>query len=264
MFIRTKFPDILDSVALILQPYIFSETIIPEDVFGVNRMRRILLEYPYGTFINRSLSLQIDPNAFRSSKSYTNKFELRFIDCTLLDLSFLSGFDNLTELWFFHIDNIHRCLSSLPPLPKLARLEFFSCEGMNELHTFPSLINGLNKVLFDGENVTYNDETVDRILDWLLLSSSETLEEMKMAYMNQVTRVPLKISSFKALRRLWLYENSISTIKSGAFSFSVPVSELNIRGNGIRGIEPGAFQGKNDSATDNEFVKIPMNFYVLI
>jgi len=244
MFIRTKFPDILDSVALILQPYIFSETIIPEDVFGVNRMRRILLEYPYGTFINRSLSLQIDPNAFRSTKSYTKKFELRFIDCTLLDLSFLSGFDNLTELWFFHTDSIQHCLLSLPPLPKLARLEFFSCEGMNELHTFPSMINGLNKVLFDGENVTYNDETVDRILDWLLLSSSETLEEMKMAYMNQVTRVPHKIASFKSLKKLELHNNKITTIKSGDLSFSVSVTYLDLRSNGINEIEPDAFQGK--------------------
>jgi len=139
---------------------------------------------------------------------------------------------------------------------------------MNRLNIFPTLTNGLGIFRFFGDihnkDKAYNDETVDRVMDWLLLSSSETLEEMKIAYMNQVTRVPLKIESFKALRRLWLYENSISTIKSGAFSFSVPVSELNIRGNGIRGIEPGAFQGKNDSATDNEFVKIPMNFYVLI
>jgi len=66
--------------------------------------------------------------------------------------------------------------------------------------------------------------------------------------MNQVTRVPHKIASFKALRKVWLHHNRISTIKSGAFSFSVPVSLLNIKDNGIKEIEPGAFQGKHKNA----------------
>ena len=67
-------------------------------------------------------------------------------------------------------------------------------------------------------------------------------------YMGKEIRVPNKIASFKALRKLWLYENKISVIKSGAFSFSVPVSLLNIIDNEITEIESDAFQGKLDNS----------------
>jgi len=89
-----------------------------------------------------------------------------------------------------------------------------------------------------------NDETVDRIMNWLLMSSSNTLEYLTIIYMNQVTKVPSKIPSFKALQKLYLYYNNISTIEPGEFAFSAPVLKLSIFGNGIREIKPGAFQGK--------------------
>jgi len=102
--------------------------------------------------------------------------------------------------------------------------------------------------LIDDIDKSYNDETVDRIVDWLILSSANTLEQMTIEYMNQVTRVPHKISSFKALTSISMYRNDISTIKSGAFSFSVPVSLLDLAFNGLKEIESGAFQGKHDNA----------------
>jgi len=248
-FRRTPFPRLL-SVKLVLQPDVFSETIIPEDVFGTKRILDISIEYELSSCCY--IKLQVDADAFRSTKSYTNQLKLYAFDCILLDLGFLSGFDKMTELKFGVIDNIQHCFPSLPPLPNLNFLEMTWVKGMNHLNSFPTLTNGLKVFRLFGDvynsDKAYNDETVDRIMDWLLLSSSETLEEIKIADMNQLTQVSLKISSFKALRKLWLYDNSISTIKSGAFSFSVPVSELTIRGNGIREIEPGAFQGKHDNA----------------
>jgi len=118
---------------------------------------------------------------------------------------------------------------------------------MNHLNLFPNLTKGLKVFHFWGNvnniHTIYNDETVERIIDWLLLSSANTLEEMTITYMNQVTRVPYKMSSFKALERVSLGSNNISTIKSGAFSFSAPVSSLGIQENGIMEIEPGAFRG---------------------
>jgi len=250
VFNRTSFPR-QASVKLTLQPFIFSETFIPEDVFGTKRILDIWIEYPYGTFMNRSLSLQVDADAFRSTKIYTKNFTIYGIDCTLLDLSFLSGFNQLTKLVLGNINNIQHCLSSLPPLPHLIKLEVVYCSGMNELYILPTLTNGLMTVKFHGsedKDEAYNNDTVDRIMDWLLLSSANTLKEMGIAYMNQVTRVPHQISSFKALRKLWLHDNNISSIKSEAFSFSVPVSLLSIHRNGIKKIEPGAFQGKHDNA----------------
>jgi len=209
--------------------------------------------------LNRSLSLQIDGNAFRSTKSYTPNFKINIIDCTLLDLGFLSGFEKLTKLVFSNIRNIQHCLPSLPPLPRLIELHFEHCSGMNEYYHFPALTNGLKKFRFANDdrtkilsNKNINDETVDRIMDWLLLSSANTLEEITTTYINQGTRVPHKIASFKVLRKLWLHDNNISSIKTGAFSFSVPVSLLNIKGNAIKEIEPGAFQGKPYNAIHSD------------
>jgi len=129
----------------------------------------------------------------------------------------------------------------------LTSLDFQYCAGLNELNILPALKNGLKAVQFFGSinNIqeTINDATAARIMDWLLLSSANTLQDLEIVFMNQVTRVPDKIASFKALRNLWLNGNSISVIKSGAFSFSVPVSFLSIPGNRMKVIEPGAFQG---------------------
>ena len=232
----------LASVTLTLQPYIFSETHIPEDVFGTKQVRDIRIQYPDGLVEHSSLILKVDANAFRSSKSYTHEFTINFIDCTQLDLGFLAGFDRLTKLALFNIDNIQHCLPGLLPLPRLTTLDIEYCTGMDKLNSFPTLKNGLKEVKFMGS--AYNDETVDRLMDWILLSSANTLKEMTVAERYQpVTRVPHQITSFKALEKLWLYGNQISTIKSGAFSFSVPVLYLNIHDNGIKEIEPGAFQG---------------------
>ncbi len=246
VFRQTASPR-LASTKLTLQPYIFSETHIPEDVFGTKQILHIWIKFPLEVDENSSLILQLDANAFRSTKNYTKIFTIDSIDCTLMDLGFLSGFDKLIELQFSNIYNIQQCLPSLPPLPKLTYLNFDYCTGVNELIHYPTLKNGLKDVRFfaDVNNIheTYNDATVDRIMDWLLISSATTLKEMTIRGMNQVTQVPLKIPSFTALRTLSLYHNNISIIKSGSFSFSVPVSILDLDGNEIKEIEAGAFKG---------------------
>ncbi len=232
VFNQTSSPT-LEAVKLTLKPYISSETFIPEDIFGEKQIRDIEIGYPLRTFVNRSLSLQVDADAFRSTKNFTKTFLIYYVDCTFLDLGFLSGFNELTSLTFFGLNNIQHCLPRLPPLPKLTSLNFTLCTGMNHINTFPTRSNGLKVVIFFGYLIddidkSYNDETVDRIVDWLILSSANTLEQMTIEYMNQVTRVPHKIPSFKALTSISMYRNNISTIKSGAFSFSVPVSLLDL------------------------------------
>ena len=250
VFRRTSFPR-LASAKLILHPYIFIDKFIPEDVFGTKLILDINLEYSSDS--GGDIELQVDANAFRSTKSYTNQFKIHTIDCTNLNLGFLSGFDKLIYLDLTNIFNIQYCLPSLPPLPNLNYLDISYCTGMNHLNIFPTLTNGLKGFSFDGDvdNImtSYNDDTVGRIIDWLLLSSANTLKDLGITYMNRMTRIPNKIASFKALERLWLNENNISTIKFGAFSFSVPVSLLHIGGNEMKEIEPGAFQGKHDNVT---------------
>ncbi len=252
VFRRTSFPR-LASAKLTLQPYIFTETYIPTDIFGKKRILDIRIAYPSNACCDNKL--EIDADAFQSTKNYTYKFTINMIDCILLDLGFLSGFDKLAKLVLGNMYNIHHCLSSLPPLPRLSAIYFDHCFEMSELHYFPVLTKGLKDVQFANEEITkfdlnrvINDETIDRIMGWLLLSSANTLEEMSIVYMNQVTRVPQKIAEFKALRQLWLHDSNISIIQSGAFSFSVPVSIVSIIGNGIKEIKQGAFHGKHNNA----------------
>jgi len=246
MFNRTSFLR-LDSVKLVLKPNLVNKKSIPKDVFGKKQTANIWIEYPTEVNVNLSLSLKVDPNAFRSTKPFTEIFTINHIDCNVLDLEFFTGFDKLTNLTFQNIHDIQHCLPSLPPFSRLTSLNIKYCTGLNELNVLPSLKNGLKTVKFRGSiydtHKTINDTTVGRIMDWLLLSSANTLQVLEIMYMNQVTRVPDKIASFKALRTLRLHDNSISVVKSGAFSFSVPVSLLNIQGNGIKEIEPGAFRG---------------------
>jgi len=150
--------------------------------------------------------LEVDANAFQSTKGSTTKFKLSFVDCTLLDLSFLSGFDKLAHLMFSNIDNIQDCLPSLPPLPRLTFLRFELCSGLKKIKSFPNLVNGLEHIRFENghynkfiSNKVLDDITVDRIIDWLLLSSSNTLEGLSIIYV------------------FHFYGNGISKIEPGAF-----------------------------------------------
>jgi len=256
------------SIQLILQPFVFTETYIPEDVLGNKRVLEIMLQYPPGANKNSSLTLQVDPNAFRSTKNYTRKVTLNNFDCNLLDLIFLSGFEKLTDIHFANLWNIEFCFPSLPPLPRFAKLSVEFCVGMNELYSFPILQNGLKVAVFLGFDDTslrmYNDATVDRILEWLLLSSANTLKEINIERMNQITQVPRQIPSFKALRKLGLESNNISAIRTGAFMFSLPVITLHIEGNGIKEIEPGAFQGMfNNSNKHNAGCSKYIHIYLI-
>jgi len=252
---RQDFKSTLKSFKLILQPFIFKETIIPDYIIGSAQILKLMVRYPDCTcFGNSSLFLQIDPNAFHSTKNYTNKFMVENIDCSLLDLKFLSGFDQLNELVLLDIWNIDYCLPSLPSLPRLKLFEANYCSGFNELYIFPPLTSGLTQVIFSGPKKShqsysdpdrlFNDKTVNRIMNWLLISSSNTLEYLAIVNMKRVTKVPSQIPSFKALQKLYLYYNNISTIEPGALAFSAPVLKLSMVGSEIKEIKSGAFQGK--------------------
>jgi len=108
VFNQTYSPT-LESVKLTLKPYIFSETFVPEEIFGTKKIQGISIGYSYGVFINRSLSLQVDVDAFRSTKNFT----IYYADCSVLNLGFLSGFDELTSLKFSNMNNIGHCCEIL-------------------------------------------------------------------------------------------------------------------------------------------------------
>ncbi len=142
--------------------------------------------------------------------------------------------------------NIQQCLSSLPPLPSLNSLTLQFNTGMDELVNFPTLTHGLKRFELWGSkpsNKVLNDEIAGRVLDWILTSSSNTLEEISLVRMTQLNHVPRQMTHFKTLRRVWMSENDISVVKTGSFLFALPVSTLYLMDNKIREIEPNAFQG---------------------
>jgi len=211
---------------------------IPADILGNKKTEKIIIQ------CDDDSSLKIDANAFQSTKNYTITLALVNFDTNQLDLEFLSGFNQLTELIFYKVRHIEKSLPVLPLLPQLALLEFNNVTGLNDSKiSFPILsTGGLKKfaLLFSGENIS--DASVGRMMDWILLSSAKTLEKLQIVNVG-ITEIPTQIPSFTALEYLVLDKNSISSIKNGALSFSGPVKVLRLWENKINSIEPGAFQG---------------------
>lgn len=201
------------------------------------------------------LNLAADSNAFRSTKNYTENIEFTKIDCELLDLSFLSGFEQVSVVEFKDVTNLNRCFPSLPPLPNLSKLSIDDSK-ITEFtgdFKFPNLSIGLKTFdmvsHYDDRGEMWNDSTISNILDWLLLSSANTLVELNLynfeiQNIRKLSEVPRQIPHFKALKRLLLPDNKISTIRIGQLSFSVPVSNLDLEDSNIKQIDPGSFQGK--------------------
>ena len=215
------------------------DELIPENILGNKKTEKLVIEYNYGS----NQVIKVDVNAFQSTKYYTKTLELKNIDSSQLDLGFLFGFNQLTDLTFHNFHHIQKSLPNLPLLPKLTGLDFINVTGLNDSTiTFPTLSSGGLKTFKFNFSVTHTDASVSRMLDWILLSSAKTLETLIIDSIG-ITEIPSQIPSFTALKRLDLDRNSISTIKNGALRFSVPVSTLWLRYNQINSIESGAFQG---------------------
>lgn len=234
----------LNEVKLILQSNI--DISIPEDLIGNTKTRVLRVGYPSGSVLNSSVNVRVNRYAFRSTKSHTQKLYLSEIDCSNLNLSFLQGFDNLRVLIFSNIFNIQHCFPTLPPLFSLKNLDFNQCSGMNRFHSFPNLITGLETARFRpyDELEVWNDRIMSQFMDWLLISSAQTLENLIIENNKYMNEIPYQMPSFIALKKLSLKNNAISIIESGALSFIAPVVDMYLSDNAIAEIEPGAFQGK--------------------
>ena len=198
-----------------------------------------------------SAKARIDRNAFRSTKDYTSSIILQTMDCINLDLNFISGFSRLAHFQLSNIDNIQNCFPTLPPLPSLSQLWIdYPTAERNEIRDFPVLVKGIRWFIFrgfwknSGKENKWQDKAISRIVDWLLCSSENTLETLEISRLEKLTRVPPQIGLFKTLQKLNLHElKNLATIRKGDFSFYVPAKEIFLVSNGIKEIEPGAFQG---------------------
>jgi len=141
------------------------------------------------------------------------------------------------------VHHFQKSLPTLPLLPKLTALVLNNVRGLNEATvTFPTLSTSGLRLFELSHYVDSTDTSVSQMLDWILFSSSKTLEFLGIRSIG-ITEIPSQIPSFTALKYLSLTETAISTIKNGALSFSVPISYFWLRNNKINSFEPGAFQG---------------------
>ena len=98
-------------------------------------------------------------------------------------------------------------------------------------------------------NGTLGDEETSKMSKAVLLSSGNhtvsignmltTIQLDKM----QLNRIPDSLPLFTRLENVYIRNNNIQSIGSGAFNFATRLRRLDISSNGLNHIEPGAFQG---------------------
>ena len=220
-----------------------SDEYIPADILSNKRTEHLNLICNSN---DENIELKVDINAFRSTKNLTKTLSIHNCDGIQLDINFLSGFDHLTNLTFDTVTNIQDFFPKLPSLPSLTVFVLNYVSGLVDIQTLPNLVNGLKYVGVTPheDDEVWNDETMDSILEWLLLSSANTLEYLSLTESDYLTQIPSQIPSFKALSYLRITNTKVYNIKSAALVFSFPVVSLRLNHNSIKTIQPGAFQGK--------------------
>lgn len=101
--------------------------------------------------------LRVDPNSFRLSKNSLGSIEWGNLDTSRMDFDFLIGFIGISKLQFSYLVlNLERSLPTLPYLPALKILNFFSTSSnLNKAFTDTVLkCDGLkNLAIFGGRKL---------------------------------------------------------------------------------------------------------------
>ena len=92
-------------------------------------------------------------------------------------------------------------------------------------------------------NQNLDDTKISQILNSFLSTSGVSPLGRLDLFFNKLTKVPAEIPQFPQLDLVYLYRNSIDSVKSGAFNFAKTLVRLDLYDNQITAIEPGAFQG---------------------
>lgn len=219
---------------------------IPTDLL---KEHQVVYEIQIYSLQSQIYSLRIEPEAFRSSKNYTEGFYLgNYMDSGRLDLSrldfdFLMGFHKLSTLDLRFTANVHLAKwTSLPPLPNLKSLSIFISTGLSEWDTFPSLVRGLEELYLHYNNI--ESVAMDRILNWTVGHSATTLENLGLSG-NDLTSIPQQISSLISLRSFVIESQNtgIPLISSGSIKSYGSLTFFSAHSNGFETIESDAFQG---------------------
>ena len=223
------------------------ELIIPTNLLDNHCASRIEITCPL-TGSNRKMPLMIHPDAFVSTKNSTEFFLIFECDLRRFDFSFLAGFNKLLSLSIINASHVERArwigMSALPVLEMLEISSDETTDWNKWSNHLPKLTNGLVEVeLLDGFGFI-GDEIADRIVQWLLDSSIETLANFRMLG-TALSRIPTNLSLFKQLAIIIFScrKSVMMVIKENSFRFSYNPITISIESCRIEKIEPGAFQG---------------------
>lgn len=109
------------------------------------------------------------------------------------------------------------------------------------------------------------DGSVDEVLQALSEPGISTTIEFAV-YNSSLTKVPTNLSNLPELNLIWLHENQITSIPSGAFKSSRAYIKINLSKNLISSIEPGAFDYPNArnaelDLSNNKLTTIPAGVF---
>ena len=195
--------------------------------------------------------LVIDPGAFSLSGRSTRSVHMTDCDLEFLDLSFLAPFVDLIVISIHNSFNIGKAKwAHMPPLPALSRLIIEDENPLNSTtnrwaYNLPPLTRGLETIQLFGIGFSGN-VAADRIFQWLLNTSAETLEFIQIGRWSNMTRFPRQLSSFKKLNEVIIECQNFAfkvietnSIAMNGNSFKL----LAIKSCGVQEIHPGAFAG---------------------
>ena len=215
------------------------DNVIPKDLLGTARITKNIAVYGNDSS-PESFCPEIHPKAFQSTKNFTKSFFIKSMDMAKINFTFLAEFNMLGHISLWNSMNVD--LSSLPALNNLKNLEIKNCSGPNKWKSFPRLISGLNYISLEGNEL--NDEGAGRILDWILSGPSWKTLSYIILSRNALTRIPDQLKSFPLLITIFLDNQQ----KPGfdvldPFSFTAPITYLNLERCYINEIQPNTFLG---------------------
>ena len=222
-----------------------SELIITANVLGLKHRitNNLRLYCPY---FNGDYQLRIDPDAFASSKNSLQMMTTYHCDLARFNFDFLTGFDELNRIDIYYSTSVQLAgWATMPPLPGLLNLGIVESGNLNAWISFPNLVKGLDFVYLLDDGIT--DATMERILDWVLLSSRNSLTGLSVNQ-NALTRVPPQVASFSQLNLLSFDRQrtppGLPSLSANSFNFASPVSYFSFSGSGLSTIQDGTFRGK--------------------
>ncbi len=220
---------------------------VPADLLSQSRVKSLLILD--GVKIDNSPVplLTVDPTAFRSSKDTLESFRMSHLNTTKIDFGFFNEIPKIKEIDFFKITDIEKSFHTLPPMPSLSKLTFYSMNGLKDVLKPGNLFlqgGGLNDLLI--YNCDFDENDVDVVLNWALPSSSQTLRFIDIAF-NRIEFIPRQVKAFQNLETLNVKQNSGNLSLPKDSIYMIPRLDngvVQIEDSPIVFLESGAFQGK--------------------